>query len=222
MRIGRIHPGLRAKIVDGAIQHEQLLAVARLQRCRWISELRLGVRSQLVDRLLVSGLGSFYLGKRRTLQKRLVAVATRPTAGAMQINPASRNRQDQHHGRDRCGLPSQRETEPKREPAPSFRAVLLDGSFCRECSLDAGPQRRRIRVVAQLLRRDADSLPSAEFLGADGAARAVRFESSPFGGRAILKNSVAIFTFDVHRRYRAPAALLPRGGSSTWRRFRFA
>src|SRR5271155_3051691 len=125
----------------------------------------------------------------------------------MQINPADGSCQDQDESSSRCGLPSERETESKREPAPALRTVSLGGSFCCERPLDTGPQERRIGVVAQFLRRDAYSLPSAEFFGAGGTVRAVRFESSPFRRRAILKNPVAVFTCNVHR-------LLPCSGGS--------
>src|ERR1700686_1278972 len=133
MRIGRIHSGLRTKIVDGAIQHEKLLAVARLEWRGGILELRFRVHSQLVDRLLISDLRSLHVGESRTLQKRLVAAGYGP--GAMPIKPDGGNCQDHDHGSSGCGLPSKREAKPEREPAASFCALFSCSGFFGERAL---------------------------------------------------------------------------------------
>src|SRR5277367_1951819 len=118
----------------------------------------------------------------------------------MQINPARRNCQEHDQGSGHGGLPTKREAKSQSEPAPASGVALFGGGCFGQRRLDAQPERRRVGVVAQFFRRNAERLPGAEFFGTLEAVGAVRFESRPFGGRAILKNSVAIFTFKVHRR----------------------
>src|SRR5580704_14550620 len=117
----------------------------------------------------------------------------------MPINPSGGNCQDQHQGRGCSGLPPEREAKPERQPAPSLWAFFSSRRLFGEGAPDAWPKRRGLGVIAQFLRCNAKGFPATNFFGAGDAARAVRFEGSPLGGRAVLKNPVSIFTSDVHR-----------------------
>src|SRR5271167_271444 len=126
----------------------------------------------------------------------------------MQINPAGGSSQDQHQRSSPSGLPSKREAESEREPTPAFCALFLCGGCFGERALDTRPKRRRIGVIAHPLRGGAKRFPCAQLFSAGGAVHAVRFKCSPFYWSAILKNSIAVFTCNIHRRSPCPCGAI--------------
>ena len=96
MRVGRIQPGLRAKIGEGTVQNLQFLTIARLQRRGWIVGLRLGLRGELVDGLFVGSLRPLDFCECRTLQKRFIRNLWRTIqpVSPMDVNPCAGQGQD--------------------------------------------------------------------------------------------------------------------------------
>src|SRR5216684_2149932 len=88
--------------------------------------------------------------------------------------------------------------------------------------IDPQPKRRALRIVSQFSGRQAEGFPGAKLSRAGCAVCRMALERGPFGRRAVFEDSISVFTRYIHRIHRAPAAELPRGGSSIWRRFFFA
>src|SRR5690242_12740200 len=130
VRVGRIQSGLRAKVVNGAVQDLQLLAIIGLQRRGGIIDLRFGLRSESIDGQLVGSLGALDFGEGGALQQRLILGHRRLVNDwfAVSDDPRSRYRDQQYQRRRYGNLPSERDARAEIQPTPSRGAILVAGS----------------------------------------------------------------------------------------------
>src|SRR6266436_7208010 len=118
----------------------------------------------------------------------------------MKVYPSRGDSQNQNESACQSRLPSKGKVGQKREPTAQPAALRISRCLFGERALDPRPQRRTVRIVAQLLRGNAQRLPVTNLFRANRASHCVCFQSSPFGGRAIFENPIAIVTDNIHHR----------------------